>query len=330
MTDATTVIEGYVPSTAPDAEPSLTGVASYLEGNRVEKEDYSNITIRTEDNQIENATVNYVDHVSGVRYVDKVETRFKPTNGLAFYKVLGKVTAGTANQSRTLTVWNVGTRKPTFHYIKKVGDLIPTVAYGCCMNELSSVFRPKDGWIFNMSGRGRKPDDTTSFTPETPTMPTYTGNLDSNNSFDLCSWIKWGAGTPTTAFTIVDYVEVKMGHGFLPVTHADEGHIKELTEMGNFITTVTMQVRGTTADVVALKADCANKTKRSFWLWAPKSSNSNHYFSIASTSNAATCLTLDYAHTLGNLAYLTATIVIPSPVVVVQDYVNNTNYTVPT
>jgi len=331
MVDATTVVEGFVPSTAPSAEPSLSGVASYLLGNRVDREDYFNISIRSDANEVENASVNYIDYAIGNRYIDKVEAKFKPTNGVPFYMVAGKSTNAIADQYHQITSWDLGTRKPTYHFIKRFGALIPTVAYGCPMNELSGTFRKKDGWIFTMSGKGRKPDDLTSFTPETPTMPTHTSNTNSADSFDQCPYVKWGTSGSLKSFSIVDFVEFKVGHGFLTPTFDDNGYHKEITEMGNLITTFTIQVRGTTSDVVALKADCANKTGRSIEVYGSKSANSNHYFNIETASdNTAKCVALDYAHVLGNVVSITATIVVPNFYVEVQDYVDDTLYEVPT
>lgn len=324
MVDATTYVEGRKCQTSPSATTSLDSADIYLYGKRVSDTRILSIGLGVEGIQLEDSSKSYITTVAGNKILSKVSARFHPTNGIPTWLQNGKATHTTADTKQTITSWDVGTSKPTDSIYVKKGSLYPFIGYGVIYTDNLLTWRPKEGWIQEITGLGRK-NEIANITANTPTMPTHASNTNPSDIFNVLSYFNWNS----EAASIVDYVEIRQAHRTMPPSVHDDGYYNDISETQGILSTVSMVCHGIGGANDAIHTDYHAKTKRTLTLKGAKSTNSDHWFTFSSGTNEALCIQCDDMWSVGNVVYWTNTFLMDQATWVYQDYVDDDHYTIP-
>jgi len=311
-------------SLGPTDESTLVGQTTYkwLQ-KKPPGDEWLDASLMVEVGQQEKVALTYPTLSTGNYPADRVVNNGLLINGMPFFAMYGKATHTTANTKQTVTNFTTTEgRKPRYHNAQKIGSLDAHVIYSVLYHDLTLDWTLGSPVLCELVGKGYK-HETTSGTMPTPSYPGSVSSV-----FDYCEHFKWGADASETAVSGVKGVQLRASQGVVAVL-GDDGYYVTISEFAPIFTVMTVAFTGEDSGIWD---DAHGLTQRSL-LWkmgkSSAESGNTHYFEVDSNGATAICNQLVPVKQTGNVILWNAVFTLQNPSIVIQDYVNDTFYTIP-
>lgn len=320
----TTYIDAFVQSTGETDETQPDGVACYLFGENTQRHPALNWGFVHQVHQAKSASAYYPTLSAGNYPADSIPANYGMTNGLPFYRIMGNAVHTTADTKQTLSISTTNV-KPRLTLIQKLGSSQPQIGYGAVSHQTKVSYmmgqHVQVSEVYSALKRERA-----DITINTPTMPTHASNTNPSQAFDVLTHLKWGTDGSETTINNVIAVEALFSIAVNPIL-GNSGYNASIAHNAPVISAFNISLWGEQEDVVA---DAHNLTPKSLLWKVSKSANSNHYFEVDSNGATAYVQACDPVKVEGELVGHNLVVWLQNPTVVVQDYLTDEFYEVPT
>lgn len=315
-----TLIDAWAPATSEDDVTTFNALSNYYFGQLIQTHEQPlkmgfNQTLQ-ESQHLGKFTV---DLSHGVYPLNDISANFYPVNGLPWYWGLGKATHTTSNTKQTLNIFDITSGVKPVTKCVSLYETKPHEAYGVCWSSVQWHHAFGSPCSVVMKGMGCKHGLTTS-SVNTPTYPSSQSDM-----FDTLKYLKIGVDGAEDIISNIVAVDIGVSQnivGNLSNVNPYYDHIHHATPVSVLVNLAIAKTN------LQLLEDAFAQETRSFIYRAGCSKNSNKYFEVDSSE----------AYIVGNNAVknknevlgYNLTLQLPDPNFIIQDYVNDSFYEIPT